>query len=203
MKSNTQIVSVEFSAQIESTYAKSNADKTIDARLVHQELHIKRKYSNWILDLMNENGIGIKPAIIRIGTDSNRKVGRPIETSHLLSQRDVKEVLMCSKTPRGKAVRKWYLDMEEAFVAQTQSRGNLEGFDSAELETLRTLARHVIGKTNVKLIELDARLERIERRSNSMIGILSRMLDFAEGVGPRKRPIALVPRSQTKIPFDD
>jgi anti-repressor protein len=91
---------------------------TVDGRELHQQLQVDTEYRHWFPRMCEygfEEGHDFNPVIFeRVQTEGNRQVTRTVQT-HALSLSMAKELCMIQRTPVGKAIRLYLIQVEEAW----------------------------------------------------------------------------------------
>lgn len=100
---------------------KVNFDtQTVSARELHEQLHIGTEFAKWF-SRMCEYGFttGIDYSEVIVKNDENSKGGRPA-TDYDISVDMAKQICMIQRTPEGKAVRQYLIDLEKAWNTPEQ-----------------------------------------------------------------------------------
>ena len=96
---------------------------TVSGRQLHEKLGIQTEYRHWFPRMCGygfEEGMDFNPVKIdRVQYEGLRKVSREV-IDHELSIDMAKEICMLARTPVGKSVRKYFLDMEKAWNSPEQ-----------------------------------------------------------------------------------
>lgn len=104
-----------------SELVKVNFDtQTVSARELHEQLHIGTEFAKWF-SRMCEYGFttGIDYSEVIVKNDENSKGGRPA-TDYEVSVDMAKQICMIQRTPEGKAVRQYLIDLEKAWNTPEQ-----------------------------------------------------------------------------------
>lgn len=100
---------------------KVNFDtQTVSARELHEQLHIGTEFAKWF-SRMCEYGFstGNDYSEVIVKNDENSKGGRPA-TDYNISVDMAKQICMIQRTPEGKAVRQYLIDLEKAWNTPEQ-----------------------------------------------------------------------------------
>lgn len=100
---------------------KVNFDtQTVSARELHEQLHIGTEFAKWF-SRMCEYGFstGNDYSEVIVKNDENQKGGRPA-TDYNISVDMAKQICMIQRTPEGKAVRQYLIDLEKAWNTPEQ-----------------------------------------------------------------------------------
>jgi anti-repressor protein len=85
----------------------------VDARHLHAYLEVRRDFSTWIKDRVEEFGFEIDRDYLLIPAPPIRGAGnRGKRTDYFLSLDMAKELAMVERTPRGRQARRYFLDCE-------------------------------------------------------------------------------------------
>ena len=91
---------------------------TVSARDLHESLNIKTKFNDWFLRMCEygfRNGIDFNLLKIeQVQIEGVRKVKRDI-TDYQISVDMAKQICMIQRTPEGKQIRQYFLDLEKAW----------------------------------------------------------------------------------------
>lgn len=103
-----ELVKVDFDTQ------------TVSARELHEQLHIGTEFAKWF-SRMCEYGfsVGNDYSEVIVKNDENSKGGRPA-TDYNISVDMAKQICMIQRTPEGKAVRQYLIDLEKAWNTPEQ-----------------------------------------------------------------------------------
>lgn len=93
---------------------------TVSARDLHESLNIKTKFNDWFSRMCEygfQNGIDFNLLKIeQVQIEGVRKVKRDI-TDYQISVDMAKQICMIQRTPEGKQIRQYFLDLEKAWNA--------------------------------------------------------------------------------------
>lgn len=94
--------------------------QTVSARELHEHLHIGTEFAKWfsrICEYGFSTGNDYSEVIVK--NDENSKGGRPA-TDYNISVDMAKQICMIQRTPEGKAVRQYLIDLEKAWNTPEQ-----------------------------------------------------------------------------------
>ena len=106
---------------MQNEIVKVNFDtQTVSARELHEQLHIGTEFAKWF-SRMCEYGFstGNDYSEVIVKNDENLKGGRPA-TDYNISVDMAKQICMIQRTPEGKAVRQYLIDLEKAWNTPEQ-----------------------------------------------------------------------------------
>lgn len=96
---------------------------TVSARDLHESLNIKTKFNDWFSRMCEygfQNGIDFNLLKIeQVQIEGVRKVKRDI-TDYQISVDMAKQICMIQRTPEGKQIRQYFLDLEKAWNTPEQ-----------------------------------------------------------------------------------
>lgn len=122
-------------------------NQTVSARELHEKLNIGTEFAKWFTRMCEygfADGEDFSEVIVKI--DENSKGGRPAR-DYNISMDMAKQICMIQRTPEGKAVRQYLLDLEKAWNTPEQVMAR----------ALR-LADQTIASLNQRVIEQDKQL---------------------------------------------
>jgi phage anti-repressor protein len=134
--------------------------KTVDGREVHAFLQAKKDYTTWIKDRIAKFGfVENVDYVVFTNFGENPNGGRPA-TEYFLTIGMGKELGMVDRSEKGRAIRKYFLTIEEKAVTTTRPLTTTETLIQMlqlQADVERRQAEH-----EQRLISIDARVERIE-----------------------------------------
>lgn len=154
--------------------------KTVDGREVHRFLGARKDYSNWIKDRIAKFGF-IENVDYAVFTNfgENPAGGRPA-TEYFLTIGMGKELGMVDRTERGRAIRKYFLSIEEG--AQLVQR---------PMTTTETL---------IQMLTIQADVERRQAEQQVVIEAMDARVAMIEDTAPLKvKPQSTETKSEIKI----
>lgn len=96
---------------------------TVSARDLHESLNIKTKFNDWFSRMCEygfQNGIDFNLLKIeQVQIEGVRKVKRDI-TDYQISVDMAKQICMIQRTPEGKQIRQYFLDLEKVWNTPEQ-----------------------------------------------------------------------------------
>lgn len=118
---------------------KVNFDtQTVSARELHEQLHIGTEFAKWF-SRMCEYGfsVGNDYSEVIVKNDENSKGGRPA-TDYNISVDMAKQICMIQRTPEGKAVRQYLIDLEKAWNTPEQVMARALKIANNTIESLKS-----------------------------------------------------------------
>lgn len=118
---------------------KVNFDtQTVSARELHEQLHIGTEFAKWY-SRMCEYGfsVGNDYSEVIVKNDENSKGGRPA-TDYNISVDMAKQICMIQRTPEGKAVRQYLIDLEKAWNTPEQVMARALKIANNTIESLKS-----------------------------------------------------------------
>ena len=115
-------------------------EMTVSARQLHERLGVQTEYRHWFPRMCSygfEEGVDFKAVKIdRVQFEGNRKICREI-VDHELSIDMAKEICMLARTPVGKVIRKYFLEVEKAWNSPEQVMARALQIANKSVEELR------------------------------------------------------------------
>ena len=120
---------------VESTNLNGELTQTVNARDLHARLEVKQDFSNWVKYQIERAGLdeGADYVFAKIGENS---VGRPTNEYHLTVDA-AKHIAMMSNTPRGKEIRKYFIEVEKGYKTLLIAREKEQALLDAEPRLLK------------------------------------------------------------------
>ena len=116
---------------------KVNIDtQTVSARELHEQLHIKTAFKDWF-PRMCEYGFEEGKDFCSKMSETSEKGGRPAKDADI-SVDMAKQICMIQRTPEGKAVRQYLVDLEKAWNTPEQVMARALKIANQSIETLKT-----------------------------------------------------------------
>lgn len=122
---------------------------TISARELHEQLHIGTKFTTWF-DRMKEYGFTEGNEFFPKMGETSENGGRP-SVDYNITVDMAKQICMIQRTPEGKAVRQYLLDLEKAWNSPDQVMSRALKMADRTINSLK--------ETNAKLLEDTARMK--------------------------------------------
>lgn len=127
---------------------------TVSARELHEQLHIGTAFKDWFPRMMEygftENVDFNMLKIERVQKEGNREVRREV-TDYNITVDMAKQICMIQRTPEGKAVRQYLLDLEKAWNSPDQVMSRALKMADRTINSLK--------ETNAKLLEDTVRMK--------------------------------------------
>ena len=127
----------------------NNETLTVSARELHERLHIKTAFKDWF-PRMCEYGFEEGADFCSKLSETSQKGGRPAKDADI-SIDMAKQICMIQRTPEGKAVRQYLIDLEKAWNTPEQVMARALKFADKEIEKLK--------KSNAGLLEDNKRMK--------------------------------------------
>ena len=127
----------------------NNDTQTVSARELHERLHIKTAFKDWF-PRMCEYGFEEGADFCSKLSETSQKGGRPAKDADI-SIDMAKQICMIQRTPEGKAVRQYLIDLEKAWNTPEQVMARALKFADQEIEKLK--------KSNAGLLEDNKRMK--------------------------------------------
>lgn len=124
---------------MQNEIVKVNFDtQTVSARELHEQLQIGTEFAKWF-SRMCEYGFstGNDYSEVIVKNDENLKGGRPA-TDYNISVDMAKQICMIQRTPEGKAVRQYLIDLEKAWNTPEQVMARALKIANQSIENLKT-----------------------------------------------------------------
>ncbi|MEF7566092.1 antA/AntB antirepressor family protein [Bacillus infantis] len=141
-------------------YEGQQGEKFVDARELHGKLMVGKDFSNWIKDRIDKYGFieGEDFTPILAKSDS----GRP-RTEYLLTLDTSKEIAMVQNNEMGRAIRKYFIEVEKRFRDQQPK---------TQLEVLQASINQLVDQER-RLSAVETRLIETEKKQDNITEILS------------------------------
>ena len=155
---------------------KVNFDtQTVSARELHEQLHIKTAFKDWF-PRMCEYGFEEGKDFCSKMSETSEKGGRPAKDADI-SVDMAKQICMIQRTPEGKAVRQYLVDLEKAWNNPEQVMARALKIANQSIETLKT--------KNIALVAANERMRPKEvfadavatSHTSILIGDLAKLLE--------------------------
>ena len=122
---------------------------TVSARELHEQLHIGTKFTTWF-DRMKEYGFTEGNEFFPKMGETSENGGRP-SVDYDITVDMAKQICMIQRTPEGKAVRQYLLDLEKAWNSPDQIMSRALKMADRTINNLK--------ETNAKLLEDTVRMK--------------------------------------------
>lgn len=122
---------------------------TVSARELHEQLHIGTKFTTWF-DRMKEYGFTEGNEFFPKMGETSENGGRP-SVDYDITVDMAKQICMIQRTPEGKAVRQYLLDLEKAWNSPDQVMSRALKMADRTINSLK--------ETNAKLLEDTVRMK--------------------------------------------
>lgn len=122
---------------------------TVSARELHEQLHIGTKFTTWF-DRMKEYGFTEGNEFFPKMGETSENGGRP-SVDYDITVDMAKQICMIQRTPEGKAVRQYLLDLEKAWNSPDQVMSRALKMADRTINNLK--------ETNAKLLEDTVRMK--------------------------------------------
>ena len=113
----------------------------VSARDLYEQLHIKTRFNDWFPRMCEygfQNGVDFNLLKIeQVQTEGTREVKRDI-TDYNISIDMAKQICMIQRTPEGKAVRQYLIDLEKAWNTPEQVMARALKIANQSIENLKT-----------------------------------------------------------------
>ncbi len=127
----------------------NNEAQTVSARELHEELKIKTRFNDWF-QRMTEYGFTDGEDFYSKMSKTSECVGRP-QVDYDISLDMAKQICMIQRTPEGKAVRQYLIDLEKAWNTPEQVMARALKLANKTIDSLKI--------DNSKLIEDNHRMK--------------------------------------------
>lgn len=127
----------------------NNETQTVSARELHEELKIKTRFNDWF-QRMTEYGFSEGEDFYSKMSKISESVGRP-QVDYNISLDMAKQICMIQRTPEGKAVRQYLIDLEKAWNTPEQVMARALKLANKTIDSLKM--------DNSKLIEDNHRMK--------------------------------------------
>lgn len=127
----------------------NNEAQTVSARELHEELKIKTRFNDWF-QRMTEYGFTDGEDFYSKMSKTSESVGRP-QVDYDISLDMAKQICMIQRTPEGKAVRQYLIDLEKAWNTPEQVMARALKLANKTIDSLKI--------DNSKLIEDNHRIK--------------------------------------------
>lgn len=127
----------------------NNDTQTVSARELHERLHIKTAFKDWF-PRMCEYGFEEGADFCSKLSETSQKGGRPAKDADI-SIDMAKQICMIQRTPEGKAVRQYLIDLEKAWNTPEHVMARALKFADKEIKKLK--------KSNAELLEDNKRMK--------------------------------------------
>lgn len=159
-----RIESKSIVEELVPVYTTDTNIKVVNARELYNVLGVKKDFSNWAKsNLKNHTIIDFNPNgtvaldgesevdAIRVVIPASQGRGKKIE--YILTLDTAKELAMMSKCENGRAVRKYFIEVEKAFNSMVEALSNEEKTPEQKIAEALLLAQDVLDKTKYDLIK--------------------------------------------------
>lgn len=138
--------------KIEKQLVGAEEVNTVNARELHEELGVKKQFSEWINHQINSLGLEKNIDYVVSEIKVVREVGASKQKNYILTLDTAKHIAMASRTAKGKEVRAYFIAIEKEFKAAQVPHGEMNSVipvlqmmvkqQDSMLEILRMLAQN-------------------------------------------------------------
>jgi len=177
---------------------------SVNSRDIYTTLEIKQEFANWIKKQINS--LGLEKNVDYITFDTKVKGGRFAKTEYIITLETAKHIAMASRTPKGKEIRNYFIQIEKEFLSMNCSgelKPNLNYQGGKVAHIFHTQNLNPTAFLNVKLIK---KLEEMFGTKNTreyyskMIGI--DIDETVAGINDSKSPVELFIKDMCEVNTD-
>ena len=99
--------------KIDQTIIGTETTNSVNSRELHQTLEIGRDYSNWMKNQIETLGLDENVDYISLALNVERENGASRKIDYIITTDTAKHIAMASRTPKGKEVRAYFIEMEK------------------------------------------------------------------------------------------
>ncbi|MFB1100853.1 antA/AntB antirepressor family protein [Terribacillus sp. JSM ZJ617] len=140
--------------EILPVYETNKGNKVVNARELHEQLMVGKKFATWIQDRINKYGFIKGDDFFPILGQTHN--GRP-KQEYLLLMDTAKEIAMVENNEQGRAIRKYFIEVEKKSRQITKPQSQLE----------------ILQGTINQLVEQDKRVTQLENSVSNISNIVS------------------------------
>lgn len=160
---------------------------TVSARDLHEQLHIGTKFTTWF-ERMKEYGFSEgKEFFPKLG-ETSEQGGRP-QTDFQISVDMAKEICMIQRSPEGKQIRQYFIDLEKAWNTPEQIMARALKMANQSIESLKDrckfLGEQVIEQQQI-ITELQPKANYVDTILQSKSLVLTTQIAKDYGISARK-----------------
>ena len=160
---------------------------TVSARDLHEQLHIGTKFTTWF-ERMKEYGFSEgKEFFPKLG-ETSEQGGRP-QTDFQISVDMAKEICMIQRSPEGKQIRQYFIDLEKAWNTPEQIMARALKMANQSIESLKDrckfLGDQVVEQQQI-ITELQPKANYVDTILQSKSLVLTTQIAKDYGISARK-----------------
>ena len=160
---------------------------TVSARDLHEQLHIGTKFTTWF-ERMKEYGFSEgKEFFPKLG-ETSEQGGRP-QTDFQISVDMAKEICMIQRSPEGKQIRQYFIDLEKAWNTPEQIMARALKMANQSIESLKDrckfLGDQVVEQQQI-ITELQPKANYVDMILQSKSLVLTTQIAKDYGISARK-----------------
>lgn len=139
---------------------------TVSARELHEKLNIGTKFVTWF-ERMKEYGFAEGNEFFPILGKTSEQGGRPT-TDYQISVDMAKQICMIQRSPEGKQIRQYFIDLEKAWNTPEQVMARALQFASKQIDSLKDRCKFLGGQ----VVEQQKIISELEPKANYVDTIL-------------------------------
>lgn len=166
----TKIEQKDIMEEIVPVYTTDTNTKVVNARELHQALEVKKKFADWIkANLKNYSGAehvanttlplkgNSEIDYVKVEIAAAQGKGKTIE--YILTLDTAKEIAMMSRCEKGRAIRKYFIEVEKAYASTMQIMQSEELTAEQKIAEALVLSQNLLNQTKQELAKANKNKE--------------------------------------------
>lgn len=162
--------------KIENKVIGAETVNSVNARELCETLEIKKEFSTWMKSQITSLGLEENVDYIIFKTKVKAGRGTTIKTEYIITTDTAKHISMASRTPKGKEVRNYFIEVEKTLHVENPEIKKLQ---QTILEQNKLIASKPVQSADERLLSENKQLKRV------LLGVQNRYDELFENINSR------------------